>query len=188
TKQNWADDAPTLKSHLYKYREIMEQRRENQNGRISYMHLHWPRDEHFFVPGEKILAVRKSVGHPIFAYTTKAAYVMMAVNVIKTNRWDMRYLTGVLNSTLVAYWLRHKGKMQGENYQIDKEPLLAIPLPDIGKLEQLPISDLVSKVLDAKKVDPDADTSAMESEIDALVYKLYGLTDEEIAVVEGKKN
>ena len=34
--------------------------------------------------------------------------------------------------------------------------------------------------------DPDADTTEFEREIDALVYKLYGLNDEEIAVVEGK--
>ena len=31
------------------------------------------------------------------------------------------------------------------------------------------------------------DTSSLESRIDALVYRLYGLTDEEIAVVEGFK-
>jgi len=38
----------------------------------------------------------------------------------------------------------------------------------------------------AEKKDPNADTSALESEIDQLVYKLYGLTDDEIAIVEGR--
>jgi hypothetical protein len=45
---------------------------------------------------------------------------------------------------------------------------------------------LVDRILAAKKTDPTADTSALEAEIDQLVYKLYGLTDEEIAVVEGR--
>lgn len=184
TKQNWEDDASTLKEHLYKYREIMEQRRENQNGRISYMHLHWPRDERFFVPGEKILAVRKCVGHPIFAYTTRAAYVMMAVNVIKTDRWNMRFLTGILNSRLIEYWLRHKGKMQGGNYQIDKEPLMAIPLPEVEMVEQQQLADLVGQVVAAKEADPDADTTAIEATIDNLVYDLYELTEDEIEQVE----
>ena len=40
----------------------------------------------------------------------------------------MKYLTGILNSKLIAFWLRNKGKMQGSNYQIDKEPLLNIPI------------------------------------------------------------
>ena len=35
-----------------------------------------------------------------------------------------------------------------------------------------------------EKADPDADTSALEAEIDKLVYRLYDLTPEEIAVVE----
>jgi hypothetical protein len=37
----------------------------------------------------------------------------------------------------------------------------------------------------AKKHDPKADTTAWEREIDRLVYELYGLTEEEIAIVEG---
>ena len=37
----------------------------------------------------------------------------------------------------------------------------------------------------AKKRDPEADTSALEQEIDQMVYELYGLTEEEITIVEG---
>jgi len=98
----------------------------------------------------------------------------------------MKFLTGVLNSRLIAYWLRHKGKMQGENYQLDKEPLLNIPLPPPESCDQKPIIALVDQILAAKKTDLNADTSALESEIDQLVYKLYGLTDDEIAIVEGR--
>ena len=48
------------------------------------------------------------------------------------------------------------------------------------------ISDRVKKVMSLKKQDPSADTSALEAEIDGLVYELYGLTDEEVGVVEGE--
>lgn len=41
-----------------------------------------------------------------------------------------------------------------------------------------------SQVFAAKKADPDADVSALEAEIDRLVYSLYGLTREEIAIIE----
>ena len=37
-----------------------------------------------------------------------------------------------------------------------------------------------------KRADPQADTSALEGEIDQLVYQLYGLTEDEVKIVEGK--
>ena len=46
------------------------------------------------------------------------------------------------------------------------------------------IKDLVSRILRAKRNNSSADTSALESEIDRLVYQLYGLTEEEIKIVE----
>ena len=186
TKANWKNDAPRLLSHLSRYKEIMQQRRENQNGRIDFMHLHWPRDERFFTEGAKILSVRKCVERPIFVYYEPRAYVMMAINVIKTPRWNMKFLTGVLNSTLVTYWLRSKGKMQGSNYQVDKEPLQGIPLPIVNTSQQQPIIDLVDKILEAKKNNSLANTSDLEAKIDKLVYELYGLTEEEIKIVEGE--
>ena len=50
---------------------------------------------------------------------------------------------------------------------------------------QQPIIRLVDRVLTIKNQAPSADTSALESEIDRLVYQLYGLTDEEIRIIEG---
>jgi hypothetical protein len=66
-------------------------------------------------------------------------------------------------------------------------------------MNQQPFITLVDQILDAKNTPsacgghpstrgelPSADTSALERQIDEMVYKLYGLTDEEIAIVEGK--
>ena len=58
-------------------------------------------------------------------------------------------------------------------------------LPIIISNEQ-PIISLVNKILNAKQENPQADTSEWEKEIDQLVYQLYGLTDEEIKVIEEK--
>lgn len=157
TKSNWKNDSPTLKKHLEQYKEIMEERRENKNGRLSYMHLHWPREESFFIDTPKILSVRKCVERPIFVYYEPEAYVMMSVNIIKTVRWNMKLLTGLLNSKLVSYWLKNKGKMQGSNYQVDKEPLQGIPIPKPefidNELEEKIIS-LVEKIIELKIKNP----------------------------------
>lgn len=102
----------------------------------------------------------------------------------------MKFLTGVLNSKLVAFWLKNKGKMQGSNYQVDKEPLLSIPLPNPKNIledQQQEIIAIVDQILAIKKSNPSANTTVLESQIDQLVYKLYNLIDEEIKIIEEKK-
>ena len=92
---------------------------------------------------------------------------------------------GILNSKLIAFWLKHKGKMQGNNYQIDKEPLLKIPLPifenvDTEKVSQ--IISLVDEIINEKR--QGNDTLSLEKQIDILVYEIYDLSDDDIKVVE----
>ena len=184
TKENWKPNLKTLTNHLSKYREIMDARRENQNGKRDFYHLHWPRKKILFQDGAKILSVRKCE-RPTFVYTDSETYVMMAINIIISKRINLKYLTGILNSKTILFWLKHKGKLQGHQFQVDKEPLLALPLISPPSEKQIPIVTLVDKILAAKRADPNANTSNPEDKIDKLVYALYDLTDDEIAIVEG---
>jgi len=195
TKANDDKKTPNLLDHLEKFREIMNERRENKNGRLNYYHLHWPRDEYFFEPGPKILSVRKCI-RPTFAYTEESAYVMMSINVIRSTRLDAKYLTGLLNSRLIAFWLKHKGKMQGTNYQIDKDPLVNLPLINPDQDSQQTIATIVDKILVISKnnnylenVTKQKQVREYEKRIDQLTYKLYNLTSDEVKVIEiqGKK-
>ncbi|EAK3027041.1 class I SAM-dependent DNA methyltransferase, partial [Campylobacter coli] len=124
------------------------------------------------------------------SYLNNEAYVMLSLNVIKTQRINVKYLTAILNSKLVAFWLKHKGKMQGNNYQIDKEPLLNIPVVNINsKNEKLAnkLISLVDEILKAKEQDKNANTQELENKINSLVYKLYNLTEDEIKIIENKE-
>lgn len=49
------------------------------------------------------------------------------------------------------------------------------------------LSQICYYILSTKRANPAADVSVLEAEIDRLVYQLYRLTAEEIAIVEGKK-
>ncbi|MFA3783186.1 Eco57I restriction-modification methylase domain-containing protein [Melioribacteraceae bacterium 4301-Me] len=172
---------PNIKKHLDKFQNVITSDNKPYG-------LHRARDEKFF-KGEKIIAVRKCI-RPTFTYTDFECYVSAAFYIIKTSRFNLKYLTGLLNSRLIEFWLKHKGKMQGNNYQIDKEPLLNIPLPSITTANQSMVQQievLVDKILAAKKQNPQADTSAWEKEIDNLVYQLYELTPEEIEIIEWGK-
>ena len=181
TKKNFKKDAPKLISHLEKFKEIMEDRRENQKGTLSFNHLHWPRDDSFFEEGAKVLSVRKCAV-PTFAYTENEAYVMMSFNVIRSTRINLKFLTGLLNSKLIAFWLRKKGKMQGNNYQLDKEPLLEIPIYNPTDSEANKISALVDKIITQKQKGESTKTN--ENLIDQMVYKLYNITPDEQKLIE----
>ena len=168
---------PRIKAHLDQVRKAIT----SDNRPYG---LHRARKESFFC-GEKIAVLRKCVGRPLFSYSNFPCYLSATFYVLQTHRWDMKFLTGVLNSQLIAYWLRHRGKMQGGNYQLDKEPLLNIPLPPPGSCDEKPIAALVDKILAAKKENPAADTSKWEAEIDEKVFDLYDLTPDEREIVKG---
>jgi hypothetical protein len=55
---------------------------------------------------------------------------------------------------------------------------------DVAQPHQKAIARIVDRIRSKKERDGEADTSALEREIDAWVYELYGLTSEEIAQIE----
>ena len=57
-----------------------------------------------------------------------------------------KIFTGVLNSKLIEFWLRYQGKMQGDNFQIDKEPLMNIPIYKPNQDEEDKIVAIVDKI------------------------------------------
>jgi adenine-specific DNA-methyltransferase len=99
---------------------------------------------------------------------------------------DIKYLLGLINSRVLQfYWLKRFFDNKATFPKIKKQPLHSLPVIRCSQGEQTSIAKLVSRILTAKSADPAADTSALEREIDERVYKLYGLTAEEIAIVEG---
>ncbi|MGI7214607.1 Eco57I restriction-modification methylase domain-containing protein [Campylobacter coli] len=179
---NSMDDYPNLKKHLDKFQNVITSDNKPYG-------LHRARDEKFFTGSPRIVALRKCVGEPKFSYVDFDCYVSATFYVIKTQRINVKYLTAILNSKLIAFWLKHKGKMQGNNYQIDKEPLLNIPIVTINSKNQKiadELINLVDEILKAKEQDKNANTSPLEEKINNMVYKIYNLTEEEIKIIEEK--
>jgi adenine-specific DNA-methyltransferase len=165
---------PNLKKHLDKFKNIIT----SDNAPHG---LHRARDERFFM-GEKIVTIRKWT-EPIFSYSTFDCYVSATFYVIKSSRLKMKYLTGLLNSKLISFWLKNKGKMQGNNFQIDKEPILELPIKLPSVEQENKIITLVDGII-KKKVKNEA-TISLENEIDNLVYELYpSLSKQDIEIIE----
>ena len=180
---------PHLKAHLDRFAKVITSDNKPYG-------LHRARDEQFF-KGEKIVSLRKTA-EPCFTYTDFDCYVSQSYNVIKTIRFNLKFLTALLNSNVIKFWLRHKGKMQGDNFQVDKEPLLAIPLVLVSAEEQAPLISLADQMLETQgrlqQAPSDEDKNILEKrvaiidkQIDQAVYQLYGLTEDDVKIVEGRE-
>ena len=181
------DSYPHLKAHLDKFRDVISSDNKPYG-------LHRARVESFFI-GEKIVALRKCAGRPVFAYANGLNYMSATFYVIKTNRVNMKYLTGLLNSKLIEFWLKNKGKMQGANYQLDKEPLQQIPIAVPATNVQELIATIVDYVMMASStkenlselVSNETIASFFEKIIDGCVYELYfeeHMKEQEINIID----
>ena len=98
---------------------------------------------------------------------------------------SLKYLLAILNSSL-SEWYFHKiatttgmGTNRWKKYKLEQLP---VARPTKEKEQQ--IVNIVDQILQKKEANVNADTSALEHEIDMLVYQLYNLTPEEIAIIE----
>ena len=81
--------------------------------------------------------------------------------------WLFRELTGAINFKFIRFFV------------------YIPPITEANQHIATQIEEIVDQILDAKQTDPNADTSDLENEIDRLVSELYGLTEDEIAIVAG---
>lgn len=97
------------------------------------------------------------------------------------------YLLWLLNSKYLSYYLMVNFKdkhLAGWYLAINKNTIERLPIANPIKDNEQSIISLVKLIMDQKDANPKVDTSSLEKEIDQIVYKLYELTDEEIAIVE----
>jgi type II site-specific deoxyribonuclease len=124
-------DYPNIKKHLDKFSKVITSDNKPYG-------LHRARNEEIF-KGEKILSIRKHE-RPAFSYVTLDTYVNRTFNIIKTDRVNLKYLLVLLNSKLTKFWLKEKGKMQGDIFQVDITPIISIPLIIVSKDQEAFIS------------------------------------------------
>ena len=101
------------------------------------------------------------------------------------DRSKLKFLSGILNSKVILRYLDWiSAKLDETGWRWFKQYVELFPIPVSTPAQQKPFIALVDRIL---AENAHTDTSAFESQIDALVYRLYSLSSEEIAVVEGCK-
>jgi endonuclease III len=98
---------------------------------------------------------------------------------------QLLFLVGLLNSTLLKFYYREISQEGGRVLaEVKPQRVRSLPIPSVTPNEQKPVERLVDQILSARQKDVTVDISALERELDELVYLLYGLSAEEIKLVE----
>ncbi|MDZ7550314.1 class I SAM-dependent DNA methyltransferase [Helicobacter pylori] len=138
---------------------------------------------------EKIVYPETSQG-AYFIYENSGIFLEKTAFMIVSDAYNLKLLTALLNSKLITFYFKNfcGGCILGKSgYQYNKHALEKIPIPQITEKNQEladKITDGAKAILALKEKDPKANTQKLEKEIDALVYQLYNLTDEEIKIIE----
>ena len=144
------------------------------------------RDEAIFLYEEKLL-MRQTSDKLILAYDDEQYYTIDSLFIIYSDKINLKYLLALLNSKLLNRQYQKLNPEQGRVFaQVKIDYVNELPIV-VNEAYVDVMVGLVDKILTLKKQNPKADTSALEKEIDQLVYALYNLTPEEIALVEGSE-
>lgn len=116
---------------------------------------------------------------PVAYFHNDALYMIAGAN---------EYVVSILNSS-IGWWFLTKTctDLQNGYLQAFRENLFEVPVFKATTKQQEPIIKLVQQITINLQANPTADVSALEREIDELVYALYHLTPAEIALVEGRE-
>ncbi len=142
-----------------------------------------PRDPKFF-QGERVL-VREITNPKIFAgFTDLEMYHDPALIVILNNDNNILPLLGILNSKLATFFHFNSSPKatKGAFPKILVKDIKEFPIPNWESAKEL--IPLVESILNLRKSDPNIDTKDIESKIDEIVYRIYGLNEVEIEIIE----
>ncbi|MGH9949664.1 MAG: TaqI-like C-terminal specificity domain-containing protein, partial [Pyrinomonadaceae bacterium] len=101
---------------------------------------------------------------------------------------DDKYLLAILNSRMIYFYYSKIASVLGDAEQGGRlrwftQDVVNLPIKDISIKMKTPFIEIVDQILELKKTG--GETTGLERRIDEMVYDLYGLTAEEIAIVEG---
>ena len=117
----------------------------------------------------------------VMTIVPRGVYLANSCNyIIPTEKLPAKYLLGLMNSRLMNWYFRCFSTNSNVNgYEVEN-----FPMPSDNTDIRRKITELVDDILNLKAINASEDTSRQEQQIDKLVYKLYNLTPEEIAIIE----
>ena len=130
------------------------------------------------IPGEKLIA----------AFINPHFIVDQSVFIARFDASDAftKAVLGVINSQLMIYYFRNKYSEFDELFpKVKLQHFKDLPIITVLDNNAHEIAKIVNEIISLKNSNASFNTRDLETQIDQLVYQLYGLTEEEIKIVEG---
>ncbi|MGN8524666.1 DUF7149 domain-containing protein [Helicobacter pylori] len=180
---------PIIYAHLLSHKDELLKRNKDETGKRYewYCLQRWAASYYQDFEKEKIVYPCIMAKEPCFVYEEKGFYAPAPANIITGDKIEIKYITALLNSKCIYFAMRKFYMGGGIEGELKTNNLEKIPIPQITEKNQEladKITDGAKQILVLKEKDPKANTQKLEKEIDALVYQLYHLTDEEIKTIE----
>jgi len=166
----------------YKPEEMMKEEVSRKAGKRAGL---WMRDRKIF-EREKLLSrfVAKEI---IATYDNKNRFyehTLHSTHLTNTN-FSSKFVLSIFNSKLIKFYYQKTNSQGGDIFpQVRISSVENLPIKQITPEAQQPFIELVDEILEKKKLGQE--TFEQENKIDAMVYRLYELTDDEIKIVEGR--
>jgi type I restriction-modification system DNA methylase subunit len=207
---NFEDLPQSIQNHLYENKDFLENRATVKNeGRIWWRYSR-PMHKDFYNLNKIWCSYRAKENIFCFDNTNKYIGLTNTTVIFDTNEnLDLKYLLSLLNSKTLNFRYKSIGKQTGSGvYEYFENGVGKLPIPEIDKEQQQPFINLVDNILTLKekiakykkhfdslnaveKIDIKEEIEKLENcinqsinEIDNMVYELYGLSEEEIKIVE----
>ena len=176
-----------MSRYNYHYDKYAEYEKLNIIGgtRVLKKHLITPR-----------LLIRRTGSYLCATYSDKQELIESTIYILRSEQLNLKFLLGLINSKLLSFYLSKRLVTNTQGFpQVLMGQLAQLPIISASEQEQKEIENLVDNLLQLNKglQSTKLETQRQqlqraidhaENKIDKLVYKLYGLTEEEIGIVE----
>ncbi|MCX6149006.1 MAG: Eco57I restriction-modification methylase domain-containing protein [Ignavibacteriales bacterium] len=178
---------PELLKRLTQFKEKLSERREAKSGKLRWYDLQWGRDPDTF--NSHKLVCRFKASKNTFALDEKKFYSSADTTIVALKKeyakeYDLKFILALVNSKLLDFYFKSYGKLMDYRFEYYPGPVGQLRIKKAKN--QNDFVKIVEKIIAVKSKDQQTDTNELEKKIDELVYKLYGLTEEEIKIVEQK--
>ena len=195
------ENYPNVYKYLVEHKKELSSRNEVSKGLYKWYRFDRPRNKTIFDAPEKIIVPYRAE-HNRFAYDDQQYFNdggdIRAIVMKENCGYLIKYVLALLNSTLLDWYFGFIGKSKGNSREYFNKPLAIIPIKTATESQQQELANLATLMMEAVKKQQDAKSDqeknickmrveAIDSQINAKVYALYGLTEDEIAIVEKSK-
>jgi adenine-specific DNA-methyltransferase len=177
------DKYPAIAEHLSIYFEQLSIRPEVLNGRFPWFALSRYASNYYWAFLENKIVYPHFNDHVQFSYDDSHALLNNKAYIIPTND---KSILGLLNSKVIEFFI-HKvapPPLQRAYYEYSTYVIGQIPIPNMSN-ERISIERLVEQLLEVRGMG--AGVADLEGELNERVYRLFGLSREEIKIIEGKE-